>query len=136
MERRILTIAERAFTTSVGDIEHMESRPFTGLGLIKMYFHPDAKIEAAVAQLAATSQSALRVMPPGLFPPIILRYNAASVPILQMALSSDSLSEQDLYGYGGNFLRTRLANVQGAGLTLPYGGRERQIMVDLNPKAL
>jgi multidrug efflux pump subunit AcrB len=136
MERRIVTVAERAYTTSVADIEHMESRSFTGLGLIKMYFHPDAKIEAAVAQLGATSQSVLRVMPPGTFPPIILRYNAASVPILQLAISSDKLSEQELFDYGLNFIRTQLANVQGASIPLPYGGRARQIMVDLDPKAL
>ena len=136
MEKRIITIAERGFTTSVGDIEHMESRSFAGLGLIKMYFHPNAKIEAAVAQLAATSQSALRVMPPGIFPPIILRYNAASVPILQLSISSDKLSEQELFDYGANFIRTQLANVQGASVPLPYGGKARQIMVDIDPKAL
>ena len=136
MAIRVLTIAERGFTTSVADIEHMEGQAYTGLGLIKMYFHPDAKIEAAVAQLGATSQSALRVMPPGIFPPIILRYNAASVPILQISLSSDSLSEQELFDYGTNFIRTQLANVQGASVATPYGGRARQIMVDIDPKQL
>ncbi len=136
MERRIVTIAERSFTTSVADIEHMESRSFAGIGVIKMFFHSDAKIEAAVAQLSASSQSVLRVLPPGIFPPLILRYNAASVPILQLALSSDKLSEQELYDYGANFVRTQLANVQGASVPAPYGGRARQIMVDIDPKAL
>ncbi len=136
MATRILTIAERGYTTSVADIEHMEGQAYTGLGLIKMYFHPDAKIEAAVAQLGATSQSALRVMPTGVFPPIILRYNAASVPILQLSLSGDTLSEQELFDFGVNFFRTQLANVQGASVPLPYGGRSRQIMVDIDPKSL
>lgn len=93
MQRRILTIAERAFTTTVADIEHMESQAYSGLGIIKVFFHPGAKIEAAVAQMGASSQSAIRVMPPGIFPPGIIRYNASSVPILQIVLSSDSLSE-------------------------------------------
>ncbi len=136
MATRIMTIAERGYTTSVADIEHMEGQAYSGLSLIKMYFHPDAKIEAAVAQLGATSQSALRVMPTGVFPPIILRYNAASVPILQLSMSSDTLSEQELFDYGVNFLRTQLANVQGASVPLPYGGRSKQIMVDIDPKAL
>jgi multidrug efflux pump subunit AcrB len=136
MERRIITIAERSFTTAVSDIEHMESQSFPGVGVIKMYFHPEAKIEAAIAQLGASSQSVLRVMPPGIFPPLILRYNAASVPILQLALSSDKLSEQELYDYGANFVRTQLATVQGASVPSPYGGRARQIMVDIDPKAL
>ncbi len=136
MERRIITITERSFTTSVADIEHMESKSFSGIGMIKMYFHPDAKIEAAVAQLSASAQSVLRVLPPGITPPLILRYNAASVPILQLALSSEKLSEQELYDYGANFVRTQLANVQGASVPSPYGGRARQIMVDIDPKAL
>ncbi len=136
MERRIITIAERSFTTAVSDIEHMESQSFPGVGVIKMYFHPEAKIEAAIAQLGASAQSVLRVMPPGIFPPLILRYNAASVPILQLALSSDKLSEQELYDYGANFVRTQLATVQGASVPAPYGGRARQIMVDIDPKAL
>ena len=136
MQRRVLTIAERAFTTTVGDIEHMESQAYSGLGIIKLYFHQGAKIEAAVAQMGAVSQSAIRVMPPGIFPPGIIRYNASSVPILQIVLSSDSLSEQELYDYGYQFIRTQLASVQGASVPLPYGGRPRQIMVDLNPDAL
>jgi multidrug efflux pump subunit AcrB len=136
MERRIMTIAERGFTTSVSDIEHQESRSYSGVGVIKMFFHPDAKIEAAVAQMSATTNSALRVMPPGVFPPAILRYNAASVPILQIAITSETLSEQEIYDYGYNFIRTQLANVQGASVPLPYGGRPRQIMVDIDPKAL
>jgi multidrug efflux pump subunit AcrB len=136
MERRIVTIAERAFTTTVNDIEHQESQSLFGFSHIKVFFQPQAKIEAAVAQINAQSNSILRVLPPGIFPPAILRYNAASVPILQVSISSDKLSEQELYDYGTNFIRTQLATVQGASVPLPYGGKYRQVMVDLDPQAL
>jgi len=133
----VLTIrCERSFTTSVNDIEHMESQSLPGLSIIKVFFHPDAKIEAAVAQLAAGSQSVLHSLPQGIFPPSILRYNASSVPILQLSLSSESLSEQVIYDYGYNYIRTQMANVQGASFPLPFGGRPRQIMVDIDPHAL
>ena len=133
----VVTIrCERSFTTSVNDIEHMESQSLPGLSIIKLYFHPNAKIEAAVAQLAASSQSVLHSLPTGMTPPSILRYNASSVPILQMSISSDTMSEQSLYDYGYNFIRTQMATVQGASFPLPYGGRPRQIQVDIDPKAL
>jgi len=134
---QVVTIrCERAFTTSVNDIEHMESQSLPGLAIIKIFFQPNAKIEAAVAQLAASSQSVLHSLPQGIFPPSILRYNASSVPILQLSISSDTLSEQALYDYGYNFIRTQMANVQGASFPLPFGGRPRQIMVDIDPQAL
>ncbi len=136
MEKRVVTVSERAFTTTVNDIEHIESQSMNGVSVIKVFFHPRAKVEAAVAQLTAISQTILRTMPPGMFPPFIIRYNASSVPILQMALSSKSLSEQELYDLGLNFVRTQLATVQGASVPLPYGGKPRQIMVDLNLPAL
>ena len=133
----IVTIrCERAFTTSVNDIEHMESQSLPGLSIIKVFFHPDAKIEAAVAQLAASSQSVLHSMPTGMTPPAVIRYNASSVPILQFGISSDTMSEQLLYDYGYNVIRTQMATVQGASFPLPYGGKPRQIMVDLKPPAL
>ena len=133
----VITIrCERSFTTSVNDIEHMESQSLPGLSIIKVFFHPNAKIEAAVAQLAASSQSVLHSLPQGIFPPSILRYNASSVPILQLSLSSDTLSEQVIYDYGYNYIRTQMANVQGASFPLPFGGRPRQIMVDIDPHAL
>jgi multidrug efflux pump subunit AcrB len=133
----VITIrCERSFTTSVNDIEHMESQSLPGLGIIKVFFHPNAKIEAAVAQLAASSQSVLHSLPEGIFPPSILRYNASSVPILQLSLSSDTMSEQAIYDYGYNYIRTQMANVQGASFPLPFGGRPRQIMVDIDPRAL
>src|SRR5450759_4931252 len=130
------TRCQRSFTTSVNDIEHMESQSLPGLAIIKIFFHPNAKVEAAVAQLAAASQSVLHSLPTGMTPPSILRYNASSVPILQMSISSDTMSEQSLYDYGYNFIRTQMATVQGASFPLPYGGRPRQIMVDIDLKAL
>jgi multidrug efflux pump subunit AcrB len=133
----IVTVrSERAFTVSVNDIEHMESQSLPGLSIIKLFFHPRAKIEAAVAQISAQSESSLHSMPTGMMPPLILRYNASSVPILQMSISSDTLPEQQLYDLGYNFIRTQMATVQGATFPLPYGGKPRQVSVDLDPKAL
>ena len=136
MEKRIVTISERAFTTTVNDIEHMESQSMRGVSVIKIFFQPGAKIEAAVAQLTATSQTVLRALPSGITPPLILRYSASNVPILQMSVGSKSLSEQEIYDLGLNFIRTQLATVQGASIPLPYGGKARQVMVDLDSQAL
>src|SRR5579871_1858031 len=136
MEKRIATISERAATTTVADIEHIESQSLPGLTVIKFYFQPGAKVEAGVAQLTSIMQTILRVMPPGITPPLIIRYSASSVPILQLGVGSKSLSEQQLYDYGLNFVRTQLATVQGASIPLPYGGKARQIMVDLDMQAL
>ena len=133
----IVTVrSERGFTISVNDIEHMESQSLQGLGIIKVFFHPQAKVDAAVSQLSAMSGSVLHSLPTGITPPLILRYNASSVPILQLSISSDTLTEQQLYDYGYNFIRTQMATVQGATFPLPYGGRPRQISVDLDPRAL
>jgi multidrug efflux pump subunit AcrB len=133
----IITVrSERAFTTQVNDIEHIESQSLPGVAVIKVFFHPNAKIDAAVAQLAASSQASLKSLPTGITPPSIIRYNASAVPILQLGISSDSLPEQQLYDYGYNFIRTQLANVQGASFPLPYGGRPRQVSVDLDPRSL
>jgi len=136
MEKRIVTICERAMTTTVNDIEHIESQSYYGLSVIKVFLQPKAKPEMAIAQMTALTQSILRVMPPGIFPPGVLKYDASSVPILQLGLSSDTLTEQQLFDYGTNFIRTQLATVQGASIPLPYGGKYRQIMVDLDPDAL
>lgn len=132
----ITTRSERGFTTGVNDIEHMESKSLAGLAIIRIYFQPNAKIDAAISQITAGAQSIISVMPLGVHPPNVIRYNAASVPILQLGLSSESMSEQDLYDTGYNFLRTQLANTQGASFPLPYGGKPRQIMVDLDTQAL
>ncbi len=136
MEKRITTISERSLTTTVNDIEHIESQAYNGVTVIRAFFQPTAKVELAIAQVTAISQTILRVLPPGIFPPSIIKYNASSVPILQLALSSKTLSEQTLYDLGTNFIRTQLATVQGASIPLPYGGKARQIMVDINPDAL
>ncbi|MDZ8263428.1 efflux RND transporter permease subunit [Nostoc sp. ChiQUE01b] len=136
MEQRIVTSSERSFTTTVNDIEHIESQSLNGVSVIKVFFQPGAKIEAAVAQLTSNTQTILRGLPPGITPPLIVRYNASNVPILQLSVSSTSLSEQELYDNGNNFLRTQLATVQGASVPLPYGGKPRQIMVDIDPQAL
>ncbi len=136
MEKRIVTISERAMTTTVNDIEHMESQSYNGIATIKVFFQPKVKVEMAIAQITAINQTILRAMPPGIFPPAVIKYDAASVPILQLSLNSDTLTEQQLYDYGLNFIRTQLATVQGASVPLPFGGKSRQIMVDLIPEAL
>jgi multidrug efflux pump subunit AcrB len=136
MEKRIVTVSERAMTTTVNDIEHIESQSYNGVSVTKLYFQPKVKIELALAQVTAIVQTILRVLPPGIFPPNILKYDASSVPILQLGLSSPSLTETDLYDYGQNFVRTQLATVEGASIPLPYGGKSPQVMVDLNADAL
>jgi CzcA family heavy metal efflux pump len=136
MEKRVVTMSERGLTTTVNDIEHIESQSLSGLSIIKIFFHPGAKIEAAVAQVGAMTQSVMRVLPPGITPPAIIRYNVSNVPILQASIGSDTLSEQQLYDYGQNFIRTQLATVQGATVPIPYGGKARQIMVDIDGQAL
>ncbi len=136
MEKRVVTICERAMTTTVNDIEHMESESYTGVAVVRVYFQPNAKVELALSQITSIVQTILRALPPGIFPPSILKYDASSVPILQLGLSGRGLTEQDLYDLGLNFIRTRLATVQGASVPLPWGGKSRQIMVDLDPNAL
>ena len=136
MEKRIVTISERAATTTVADIEHIESSSLPGISVIRFYFQPGAKVEAGVAQLTSINSTILRVLPPGITPPLIIRYSASSVPVLQMGVGSKTLSEQQLYDYSTNFVRTQLATVQGASIPTPYGGKPRQIMVDLDPQAL
>ncbi len=136
MEKRIVNNYERYLTTAVNDIEHIESQSLTGISVIKIYFQPGAKIEAATAQVTAVSQTAVRQMPPGTTPPFIIRYSASNVPILQIALESGSLSEQQLFDYGVNFVRSDIATIQGTQVPWPYGGKQRQIMVDIDPQRL
>ncbi|HLK37627.1 MAG TPA: efflux RND transporter permease subunit [Polyangiaceae bacterium] len=136
MERRVVTNFERMVTTVVNDIEHVESQAITGMGVVKLFLQPGASIEGATAQVTAAAQTAIRQMPPGTQPPLILRYSASNVPILQLALESDSLSEQQLFDYGTNFIRNDIATVRGAQLPWPYGGKQRQIMVDTDPARL
>ena len=136
MEKRLVTTFERAMTTTVNDIEHIESQSYSGVAVVRVYFQPAAKVEMALAQVTAISQTLLRLFPPGTFPPNVLKYDASSVPILQLGLESKTLSEQQLFDLGQNFIRTQLATIQGAAVPLPYGGKFRQVMVDLNPDLL
>lgn len=136
MERRFATQFERSLTTTLTGIEHIESQSLAGITVVKVFFQPDASVESAVSQIAAQSQTILRVMPPGASAPLIIRYNAANVPVLQLALGGDSLSEQQLNDLGTNGIRTRLATVRGASVPQPYGGRSRLINVDLDPAQL
>ncbi|HEX7419366.1 MAG TPA: efflux RND transporter permease subunit, partial [Thermoanaerobaculia bacterium] len=136
MSTRIVTIYERSLTTTVNDLEHIESQSLRGSSIVKIFFQPTAKIELAVAQVTAASNSVLRQLPPGTQPPLILAYNASTVPVLQLALSGKELSEQQFFDIGTNFLRVQLATVQGAQIPYPYGGKQPQIQVDLNPAAM
>jgi CzcA family heavy metal efflux pump len=136
MADRIITPNERAMTTTVNNIEHIESQSLDGVAVIKVFFHQGANISTALAQMTSISQTLLRQLPPGTTPPLIISYSASSVPILQMGLSGAGLSEQELYDLGNNFIRTQLANIEGASLPFPYGGKQRQIEVDLNTAAL
>ncbi|TMD70004.1 MAG: efflux RND transporter permease subunit, partial [Chloroflexi bacterium] len=136
MQGRIVTISERAFTTTVNGIEHIESVSLRGVAVTRLYFHPNVPIEAAIAQVNAQAQQIVRALPPGIFPPQIIQYNAASVPVLLASLSSDQLPEQELNDLGNSFIRTQLVTVQGASIPLPYGGKVRVVNVDIDPDAL
>ncbi len=136
MAKRVLLISERAMTTTVNSIEHIEATSYNGVGLIRVYLQPGANIDLAISQIVAVNQTILRTLPPGIYPPLVVQYDASSVPILQLGLSSDTLTEQALYDYAQNFIRTRLSTVPGISMPLPYGGKVRSVMVDLNPEAL
>lgn len=136
MERRMVTQFERILTTTVNDIEHIESQSINGIGVIKVSFQPGAKIEAATAQVTAVAQTAIRQMPPGSQPPLIIRYSASNVPIVQLSIGSNSIPEQQLFDLTVNFLRTQLITVPGVQIPYPYGGKQRQVMVDLDPERL
>ena len=136
MEKRIVNNFERFLTTVVNNIDHVESQSLTGIAVIKIFLQPGASVDSAVAQVTATAQTAIRSMPAGTVPPLIIRYSASNVPILQVALQSDSLSEQQLFDYGVNFIRADFATVRGAQIPYPYGGKQRQIMIDIDPLRL
>jgi len=136
IETRIIFINERVLTASVNDIEHIESQSLDGVGVIRIYFQPGAKIAEAEAQVTATCQTLLKIMPPGITPPYIVRYSATSVPIVQIAVSSDTLTEQQIFDYCQNFIIQQLGTVQGARVPQPWGGKQRQVMVDLDLDAL
>ncbi len=132
MEKRVSTNFERMLTSNVNDIEHIESQAYSGYAVQRVYFHPNVKIDMAVAQVTAAMQTALRQMPTGMFPANVLKYDASSVPILQLGLSSKTLREQEIFDIGNNFIRTPLGTVQGASVSYPFGGKQRSVMVDLN----
>jgi CzcA family heavy metal efflux pump len=136
MGQLITATFERALTTTVNDIEHIESESLIGVSVTKIFFQPSVKIDMAVAQVTAISQTLLKFLPPGITPPLILSYNASTVPVIQLVLSSPILSEQTINDLSTNFIRTQLASVEGAALPFPYGGKTRQIQADLNQQAM
>ena len=132
MESRISTNFERALTSNVIGIEHIESQSYQSISVVRVFFHPNVPVDLALSQIVTQCQVQVRNMPPGTFPPQVLKYDAASVPILQLGLSSTTLKEQEIFDLAQNFIRTPLATVQGANVSYPFGGKNRQIMVDLN----
>jgi multidrug efflux pump subunit AcrB len=136
MSDRIVSVTERALTTTVDNIQHIESQSLYGIAVVKVFLQPTANIQQGIAQITAVSQTQLRQLPAGSTPPLILAYSASSVPVLQLALSGQNLSEQELNDYGLNAIRTQLITVPGASVPYPYGGKQRQVQVDLNTTAL
>jgi multidrug efflux pump subunit AcrB len=136
MAGRMVSPFERALTTTVNDIEHIEANSYTSVGIVKIFFHPGTDVRTANAQVTAISQTMLRQMPPGSVPPLILNYNAATVPIIQLALAGKGLPEQTLFDLGLNFVRTPLSTVPGAAMPWPYGGKFRQVQIDIDPVAM
>src|SRR6202048_1191428 len=136
VETRIVLLNERILTASVNNIEHIESQSLNGVGVIRIYFQPGVNIAEAEAQVTATCQTLLKLMPPGITPPYIVRYSATSVPIVQIAVSSDTLTEQQILDYCQNFVIQQLGTVQGARVPNPWGGKQRQLMVYLDQDAL
>lgn len=136
METRVVGNYERLLVSTVSGIEHIESQSLTGISVVKIFLQEGANIDGAIAQVVASSQQALRQMPPGIFPPLVMRYNAANVPIVQVSLDSDTLSEQQLFDNASNGVRPGMATVPGAQIPYPYGGTVRQIMIDIDPEKL
>ncbi len=132
MADRIITITERALTTTVDNIDHIESNSLYGVAVVKIYFQPQVNLSMAIAQVTAISQAQLKQLPPGTTPPFIIDFNASSVPILQLGVSGKGLSEQQLNDYSLNFIRTQLVTIRGAAIPYPYGGKQRQVQVDLD----
>jgi Cu/Ag efflux pump CusA len=136
MADRIVSLTERNLTTVVDNIQHVESQSLYGIAVVKVFLQPDASIDRAIAQITASSQTQLRQLPAGTTPPLVIAYSASSVPVMQLALSGQGLSEQQLNDYGLNFIRTQLITVPGTAVPYPYGGKQRQVQVDLNPAEL
>jgi CzcA family heavy metal efflux pump len=136
MGDRITSVYERALTTTVDNIEHIESQSLYGVAVVKVYLQPNANVDGAIAEVIAEAQATMKQLPPGIQPPLVIRYSASTVPILQIGLSGKNLSEQQLNDYASNFIRPQLATIPGAALPLPYGGKVRQIMVDIDSQKL
>src|SRR3979411_250513 len=136
MEQRITSNSERAVTTLVNDVEHIESQSLNGTSIVKIFFQPTANIQTALAQTSAIVQTILFTMPPGTTPPLVAIFSASTVPVIQIGLTSETLSELQLFDYGNNFIRTQLATVPGAATPFPYGGKQRVVSVDIDAKAL
>jgi multidrug efflux pump subunit AcrB len=136
MERRVVIISERAYSTTVNGIERIESQSIAGTGLLKIYFQPGTDLGTAIAQVSGVSNTILRITPPGMQPPVIIQFNASNVPVAQLTVSSETLPEQTLFDYGLNFIRVRLFTIPGLSTPAPFGGKNRQIMVEIDPAAL
>ena len=136
MERRVVLISERGYSTTVNGISRIESQSIPGIGLLRIYFQPGTEIGAAIAQISSVSSTVLRIAPPGITPPSVIQFNATNVPVAQLAISSKTLPEQQLYDYGLNFIRVRLFTVPGLSSPAPFGGKDRQVIIDINPQAL
>jgi multidrug efflux pump subunit AcrB len=136
MSKRIVAVCERALPTTVNNIQYTESQSYNGVGVIKIHFQPGVQVDLAIAQVTALAQSLLRLMPAGILPPYVLKYDASSVPIVQVSMGGNGLSQTELYDLGQNFIRGQLATIKGAAVPLPYGGEQRSIMVDLEPLQL
>ena len=136
MERRVVFITERAYSTTVNGISRIESQSIPGIGMLKVYFQPGTDIGGAIAQITSVNNSILRIAPPGMQPPGVIQFNASNVPVVQMTLSSKTLTEQQIYDYSLNFIRVRLFTIPGLSTPGPFGGKSRQIIVDLDPARL
>ena len=136
MGQRITSVTERALTTTVDDIDHIESQSLASIAVVKIYFQPQANIQTAIAQVVSISQAQLRQLPPGITPPLVIKYSASTIPVIQLALSDPTMSEQQLFDTGINFLRPQLVTIPGAAVPWPYGGKSRLISVDLDTAAL
>jgi len=134
MERRVVLISERAYSSTVDGIQRIESQSIPGIGLLKIYFQPDADIGGAIAQISSVSSTILRITPPGMQPPNVIRFNASNLPVAQLTMSSDALPEQQIFDYGLNFIRVRLFTIPGLSTPAPFGGKQRQINVDIDPQ--
>ncbi|HSY38370.1 MAG TPA: efflux RND transporter permease subunit, partial [Polyangia bacterium] len=136
MERRVVLISERGFSTTVNGIERIESQSIPGIGILRVYFQPGTEIGAAIAQISSVASTILRIAPPGMTPPSIIQFNASNVPVSQLTISSETLPEQQIFDYGLNFIRVKLFTIPGLSTPAPFGGKQRQINVDIDPQQL